>query len=432
LSAELSTDSSAELPAAPAVLGRVDRAAFAVALAVRLRRHGVPVDFTAIETLAGALAVSPPRSRSALYWTARIALVRRQSELTAFDAVFAAVFDDAVLAMDPNARRSPNDNRARQDEAVAPVSGPNTGEPDGAGVPWSTLPTPVADADDGRSELSVPLLLPSELAGLSELPFESLTESELRALGAWLESALRDWPRRRTRRMRIDPTGHRIALRATLARSRRTGWEPVELVHVRPADKPRRVVVLCDVSQSMQAQAGAYVHLMRALALQADAEAFAFSTTLTRLSATLAHRSPDVAIEQAAAKVVDRFGGTRIATNVQALLASHHGGAVRGAIVILASDGWDSDPPEEMARAMARLHRRAHRVIWLNPRASAAGFEPRVGAMAAALPYCDALLPADSFGSLATAMAEVARSVSSTAPVSSTALRESTGGTGRR
>jgi uncharacterized protein len=106
--------------------------------------------------------------------------------------------------------------------------------------------------------------------------------------------------------------------------------------------------------------------------------------------------------------VLDRFGGTRIATNIQALLSSHHGGSVRGAVVIVASDGWDSDSPEQLGAAMARLKRRAYRVIWMNPRAAAPGFEPRVATMAAALPYCDRHLPADTFRSLARVIAEIA------------------------
>jgi uncharacterized protein with von Willebrand factor type A (vWA) domain len=129
------------------------------------------------------------------------------------------------------------------------------------------------------------------------------------------------------------------------------------------------------------------------------------------LTTVLAHRSTEVAINQATSKVVDRFGGTRIASNLQTLLSSHHGGAVRGAIVIVASDGWDSDSPDQLAAAMARLQRRAHRVIWINPRASAPGFEPRVATMAAALPFCDQLLPADNFHSLARVISEISRCV---------------------
>jgi len=189
--------------------------------------------------------------------------------------------------------------------------------------------------------------------------------------------------------------------------------------------------MLCDVSQSMQAQASAYLHLARALALRADAEVFAFATTLTRLTPVLAERSAEVAIEQASAKVGDRFGGTRIASNLTVLLGSHHAGALRGAVVIIGSDGWDSEPPHQLAAVMARLNRRAHRVIWMNPRASAPGFEPRVATMAAALPYCDEFLPADTFASLQRVLAAVARHANR-ACLSSTASRGSTGGTGPR
>jgi hypothetical protein len=150
---------------------------------------------------------------------------------------------------------------------------------------------------------------------------------------------------------------------------------------------------------------------MRALTVVAGGEAFAFATTLTRLTSVLRHRSMTVAIEQASAKVTDRFGGTRIAASVNALLASHHGNTVRGGIVVIGSDGWDSEPPQQLAGAMARLSRRAYRVIWINPRVAAPGFQPLVGTMAAALPFCDKLLPADDFRSLAAVIAELSRSV---------------------
>jgi uncharacterized protein with von Willebrand factor type A (vWA) domain len=168
-------------------------------------------------------------------------------------------------------------------------------------------------------------------------------------------------------------------------------------------------VLLCDVSQSMQAHATAYLHLMRAAVLAADAEVFAFATTLTRLTPVLAHSSVTTAIEQATAAVDDRFGGTRIATNLRALLRSRHSGVVRGAVVIIASDGWDSDDPLALAAAMAGLHRRAHRVIWMNPRVASEGFVPLVGAMAAALPYCDDLLPAHNLRALGEAVDAVSR-----------------------
>jgi uncharacterized protein with von Willebrand factor type A (vWA) domain len=379
----------------------VDRASFAAAFARRLRGAGVPVGLTGAQDLVRALTASPPTTVAALYWMARISLVRRFEEIPAFDAVFAAVFADEGVLGRPATRGNAGDRLgsvpAARDDA----------EQDGAGLPWATLPPAVAETGEAGSGQPVPVRLPSAAEALADRPFDELDADQLALLGAWLREAVTHWPTRRSRRHAPDRTGPRISLRSTVGRSRRTGWEPLELVHEHPVRKPRRVVMLCDVSQSMQAQAAAYLHLMRALALVADAEAFAFATALTRLTAVVAHREPAVAVAAATEAVADRFGGTRIASNVRALLASHHGHAVRGAVVIIGSDGWDSDPPSELAAAMARLRRRAHRVIWMNPRAGAPGFEPRVAAMAAALPYCDALLAADTFRSLAGVLEEV-------------------------
>jgi uncharacterized protein with von Willebrand factor type A (vWA) domain len=117
----------------------------------------------------------------------------------------------------------------------------------------------------------------------------------------------------------------------------------------------------------------------------------------------LSHRSAEVALQKANAKVTDRYGGTFIGRSVGALLAptfSGHGNALRGAVVIIASDGWDADPPEVLAQAMARLRRRAALLVWLNPRAAQGDFRPLAGSMAAALPYCDLFLPAHSLTGL--------------------------------
>ena len=400
----------------PAILRGIDRAAFAVALVSRLRSRGVVVGATAVGDFVRALAAAPPDARSRLYWTARITLVRRHTDLPAFDAVFAAVFNAATLDVDPHARRSQLASTVpgADDDSYASVPGPSSVDDEaGAGLPWVTLPPAVGEAEDSDSLFAVPERLPSEVAGLADVPFEQLTPAQLEMLGRWIETAMRVWPTRRSRRTSPSRSGHRIAIRATIARSRRTGWEPIRLVHVKAVDKPRRVVMICDVSQSMQAQAAAYLHLMRALVLASDAEVFAFATTATRLTTVLAHRSAEVAVDLATAKVVDRFGGTRIATNIQSLLSSLHGGTMRGAIVIIGSDGWDSDSPEQLAAAMARLRRRAYRVIWMNPRAGVPGYQPLVATMAAALPYCDAFLPADTFGSLARVVAEIPRSARS-------------------
>lgn len=384
----------------PPVAAPADRAALAVAFADRLRRHGVTVGLSAVEAFTRALAACPYLTRPRLYWAARLTLVRHRGEIEIFDAVFHAVFGDATIGADPHARRRQRPLPPPAAGTYASVPGPAGARQEGGGLPWATLPRVAEAAEPADVPLAVPEPLPSAVAAIADTPFEELDERRLDQLGDWLREAIADWPTRRGRRHATGPHGRRIALRATVERARRTGWEPVRLVHERPVRRPRRLVMLCDVSESMRAQVTAYLHLMRALAMTAEAEAFAFATTLTRLTPVLRHRSPRIAIDRATEKVADRFGGTRIATNIAALLASHHGNLLRGAVVLIGSDGWDTDPPEAMTAAMSRLRRRAHRVIWMNPRAAAPGYRPLVGGMAAALPYCDALLPAHTFRAL--------------------------------
>jgi uncharacterized protein with von Willebrand factor type A (vWA) domain len=390
------------------LLRAVDRASFAVSLSARLQRAGVLVGFTGMGALVRAMDAVPPDSRSSLYWATRICLVQRQGDLASFDAVFAALFDHGGFGVDPHGR-SHSPPPAENEEILASIAGVSSPEEEGHGLPWATLPSVTATTEAETAELAIPERLPSGLDGLADTPFDELDTVQLALLSGWLESALASWPTRRTRRQSAHHAGRRTALRPTLARARRTGWEPIELVRTRPVRKHRRVVMLCDVSQSMQSYAAAYLHLMRAVALTTDAEVFAFATTLTRLTSVLAYKSPVLAMQQATEKVADRYGGTRIAFNMRTLLASRHGGAIRGAIVIIASDGWDSDPPDELAKVMARVHRRAYQVLWLNPRAAAPDFAPLVGAMAAALPYCDYVLPAHNVRALGDVVSAIVR-----------------------
>ncbi|GAA4477418.1 VWA domain-containing protein [Rhodococcus olei] len=389
----------------PPLARAIDLAAFATAMNARLRAAGIAVTEGGAAEFARALVVLPPTSTSRLYWAARLTLVRRQADLAVFDRVFSAVFAGAAPLIPRDARRpGPVAPPEPQGRVLVPPSGAGSAEHRGGGLPTSSIPAGHERAADARA---LRLRLPGRIETLAGSPFGQLQEDELRALRSWLDLASAGWPRRRTRRRRRHPSGRRIALRDTIARSRRTGWETVEIVRTRPVTRPRRLVLLCDVSQSMQPYAGVYLHLMRAAVTRRDAEVFAFSTRLTRLTAVLAHRSAEAAIAHANDRVVDRFGGTHIAGSVRALLASHHGNALRGAVVLIASDGWDSDRPDELRAAMARLQRRAHRVIWLNPRAGAAHFEPLAGAMAAALPYCDRLLPADTLTAVCEALAVI-------------------------
>jgi uncharacterized protein len=385
-------------PAAGRLLPAVDRAAFVVPFGSRLRAAGVGVSLSSLRAFTDALAAAPPRDRRSLYWVARVTLVRRHSELPAFDEVFDAVFADAELPLDRSAApaASPSDENRR-----APGGRESGAQDADGGLPWHTLPRVTEAAADTTDGSRLPELLPSAVERIADIPFDALDERQLALLGGWLQQAARQWPMRQSRRQRLHPRGRRVAMRETLVRSRRTGWEPILLSRQRPVQRPRPIVMLTDVSQSMQGYSTAYLHLMRAFARSGRAETFAFSTSLTRLTPALAHRSAKVAMAQATDRVVDRYSGTSLASSLRELLTSRHGSAVRGGVLVIASDGWDSDEPDRLAVAMAQARLRAHRVIWLNPRAASPGFAPLVGSMAAALPYCHDFLPAHTTRALA-------------------------------
>lgn len=391
-------------PGTSALFPAVDRGAFAVALGRRLRRAGVPVTFTALGAVTEALAVAPPRDVGALYWLYRVTLVNQPHDLLTFDRIFDAVFRDAALPPEGQAT-GPGATPDVPDEVDAgsnPSEGAG-GDTEGAGLPWHTRSL-VAVAEEPGGGPVLPELLPSAVAAIVDVAFEDLDEAGLVLVGAWLEQSLHRWPMRTSRRHRVVTGGRRVALRETIERSRRTGWEPLELSRSRPVLRPRPVTMLVDVSESMRPNATAYLHVMRALARSGRAETFAFSTSLTRLTPALSHRSAQVAMELATAQVTDRYGGTHLASSLAGLLSSRHGSTLRGGVLVVASDGWDSEEPRLLAKAMRRASLRAHSVVWLNPRAAAPGFEPLVGSMAAALPYCDAFLPAHTLRAVLSAL----------------------------
>ena len=174
----------------------------------------------------------------------------------------------------------------------------------------------------------------------------------------------------------------------------RTAGDPIRLARRERRVVRRRIVLLCDISGSMEPYARAYLQfLVCAAGAGPRAEAFVFATRLTRLTRALQSRHPDRAIERAAAAAPDWSSGTRIGDALKEFNDRHgRRGMARGAVVVILSDGWERDDPSLVSREMERLHRLAHRIVWVNPRAAATGFSPRVGGMAAALPFCDALV----------------------------------------
>lgn len=397
---------SSEAPAlqyqvSPVLLDGIDRAIFSAAFVDRLRRAGLPVSIHSAERLANAFDAVQPTALTELYWLCRVSLVHDVRSIELFDRVFDVVFEGGALDVGRNARKAnKHQPPAMASEAQVKVAARNQVADGSGGVPWTSAPSAApedAQASDDDNDIALPELLPSELAHLADTPFDQLSDVELTQIGAWLETAIISWPTRPARRTRRARGGAALDRRATLAAARRTGGDPINLVWRSKIRRPRKVVMLADVSGSMQTFVRPYMHVMRALTRHVDAETMAFSTSLTRLTPALRRQDVQDAIGAASELVDDRFSGTKIATSITTLM-SHPtwSTSVRGAVVLIASDGWDTDAPEDLAKAMARLARLSHRIVWVNPRAAADEFEPLVGGMAAALPHCTTMLSGHS------------------------------------
>jgi hypothetical protein len=382
---------------------QLDLPALVGALSRRLHDAGLPVTPARTADVARALTLVRPVSRGSLYWTIRSVVVTEDTQVKLFDAVFAEVFGGA--ASDDEPEPDLDDASAVPDWQNDEAPGSTSGDDD---EPEQEIPLTMASADEVLRTKRFEALEPGELA-------------ELYRLMAELELAT---PTRRSRRREQRRHGERIDLRRTLRRSLRTGGDPVRLARRRRRVVPRRLVLLCDISGSMEPYARAYLKFLASAAgTGPNAEAFAFATRLTRLTRALRSRNPERAIQRAAAAAPDWSSGTRIGEAL-AEFNDRHGrrGMARGAVVVILSDGWERGDPALVEREMARLSRLAHRIVWVNPRMVADAFSVRAGGMVAALPYVDALVSGHSFAALREVAAAIGGAeVAAPAPPAATA-----------
>jgi hypothetical protein len=392
------------------VMPRVPPGPLAVGLTTALHRAGLPTTPERAVGLTRALQLVPPVDRAALYWTCRVALVTDRAQLPVFDAVFSAVFDGLL---------DPADSRG--DPTAPPAVGseprlrpaPPDRRPDGEGAPAAG--STVASAGDGdagseETEREVVLAAASAEERLHTTSFAELTPEELLGVRRLVRRLALITPERRSRRTRrTRRRGERLDLRRTVRAAQRTGGDPARLIALRRKSRPRRLVLLCDVSASMEPYTRVYLTLLQGAVAGASAEAFVFSTRLTRLTRQLSLRDPDQALARAAATTPDWAGGTRLAEGIGRFVADHgRRGLARGSVVVVLSDGWATDEPAAVGLAMARLRRLAHRVVWVNPRKAAPGYAPLVGGMAAALPHVDAFVSGHSVEALEQVVAAIA------------------------
>ena len=380
----------------------LDLPPLAAALGQRLREAGVPVTPERSAEFARALTLVRPQSRRRLYWTARAMFVSDRAQVPAFDAVFGAIFgaDQTAESPDPgDARTVP----APPDERPAADRGSSSMEPARGERRASVASSPSRAGEDTEgADLDVPLAMASDEEVLAGKSFDALEPDELAQLYRLMSRLRLATPLRRTRRFERARRGEGVDMRRTLRASLRTGGEPVHLARRRRRVVGRRLVMLCDISGSMEPYARAYLQFLTcAAATGPDAEAFVFATRLTRLTRALCSRHPERAIQRAAAAAPDWSSGTRIGDALKQFNDRHgRRGMARGAVVVILSDGWERGDPTLVGREMERLARLAHRIVWVNPRVGASEFSVRAGGMVAALEHCDALVSGHSFEAL--------------------------------
>jgi hypothetical protein len=355
----------------------------AAAFGATLRRMGVPVSTGDLVTFVEALGEVGLDDRRAVYWAGRTTLVRRPEHHPAYEQAFAAFWlqrelirttrdvETVVLALDDEDEGAPDED---EDDVL----------------------------DDGEAERTITVRYsPTEVLRHKDFAAYSNQEfDEARKLMADLRlgGALRRSHRlRRTRRRTRHPD-----LRRTVHRSLRMHGEPIQRAFLEPSQRPRRVVLLCDVSGSMESYSRALLRFLHAAVVgRGRVEAFALGTRLTRLTRELSSHDPDAALQKASTAVTDWSGGTRLG-DVLRQFNDEWGvrGMARGAVVVILSDGWDRGDADELGAQMARLHRVAHKVVWVNPLKVTPGYAPLARGMAAALPYVDEFLEGHSLASL--------------------------------
>jgi uncharacterized protein len=355
-------------------------------LAASMRAGGVRVGVGELLSAHRALAAVDPGDRDAAYFALRATLCSRRDDLPAFDAAFAEWFLPAL----PQAPEPP----AALDEAARLVL-PRVALPGARGVP------------EPSGDLEVVPSAWSDVELLREKDFADYTEEERRRARRAIRRLAATAPTRPSRRTRparrrgAPPHAARPDLRHTIRASLRTAGDPLERHWREPGERPRPLVLVCDVSGSMEPYARMLLSYMQAcVAARRRVEAFVFGTRLTRVTAELRGRDPDLALHRAAGATQDWSGGTRIGDAIATLNREHGRRLGRGAVVVLLSDGWDRGDPAQLEAEMARLARCSHRLIWLNPLKAHPDYQPLTRGMQAALPHVDEFMAGNSLASL--------------------------------
>lgn len=347
-----------------------------------LRANGVAADATRLATALGALTRIDPLDAEQVYWAGRVTLCGEPDDLPIYDAVFDAWF------------------RGR----LPTRPGPKPGGPPAQVVQLRPIGSAASRQDEAVADDEVLRTAASDTEVLRHRDVATLTDTEREEINALIALLAPRIGSRRTRRNR--PRGRdSLDIRRTVRSMLRDGGEIASLARRRPRTKPRRLVLLLDVSGSMSPYADVLLRFAHAAVRVAPAstEVFTLGTRLTRITRQLRLRDPEQALRAAGTAVPDWSGGTRLGESLRAFLELWgQRGTARGAVVVLASDGWERGDAALLGEQAARLQRLTHRFVWVNPHRGKAGFAPVTAGMSAALPHLDDLLAGHTLDALHT------------------------------
>jgi len=370
---------------------RVDVAQLATALARSLRAGGLDVTSSATIDFAEALGIVGLADPQHVFFAGQACFCRRAEDIDTYAVTFWAFFRQFRQQF-PGGRLT--------SVPPAPVTTPSAAFQDQLGE----RDQPEADDDGLGAETAPALVAYSAIEVLRTKDFAACTDEELAEAERLMTHLRRRAPMRRGRRLEPSRSIARgtLDLRRTVRGAVATGGQPLRLARRARGVRPRPVVLLLDVSGSMQPYARAMLRYAHAtIASQRSVEAFTLGTRCTRVTRELAWRDPDAALRRTARSAVDLDGGTRLGACLKDFVDSWGtGGVARGALVVLCSDGWDRGDPAVLAEAMERLSHVAHKVIWVNPLKASEGYEPLARGIAAALPYTDEFLSGHSLAAL--------------------------------
>ncbi len=394
---------------APDPLAEFDGAVFlknAVLFTRALRSSGVPTDLGGALDFARAMTLVDIGDRTQVHAAGSAIFCRRHADLAIYDAVFdqfwrrhvARIAPRSVLAEAPRPKQMEREQAAAAPESSAERQGRRTGRPEQAEP---------SDEDEGEQEIGEGRVVSPRAFSTAEAfahrEFDRMTTSELRDAERLIDLLRPRLETRLTRRYEHHPHGRRLAPRAMFRRNLATGGDLVDWVWRRRVRRPRTIVVLCDVSGSMERHARLLLRFVQALSRASGVrtESFVFGTRLTRITHELRGRDPDLAIHRVSETVTDWSGGTRIGESLRTFNLRWARRVLRSSgVVIVVSDGWDRGDPALVGFETERLQRNCHRLIWLNPLAGADGYEPLAAGMAAAYPSVDDFLPIHNLASL--------------------------------